>query len=356
MSRHDERRRVVDMKQLPFIIVVVAVVVAYVFVWKKEPQGSSAAKEPVKELTLEEKIVGAYEFDNERSQQIVVFHDSGKMESYKNGKKEGKEFRWKVVGGEVHAEYKDGYGSMWGIEPDGSLMQLGPLVSGQRHYLPRIPHYQPYWKKIPNYKEKIRRAVLYKTIGITETVIREILKKPEGEITEADLRKVTSLNLKSKNISNASALKMFPQLKQLNLWSNKISDLSALKELTQLRELELSNNKITNLSALQGLKELTRLSLYNNKISDVSALKELTNLKDLQLGRNSISDVSDLRKLIQLNDLLLYKNNISDVSPLKELKQLVSLHLKDNPDLTKAQIAELQKALPKCKISHNATK
>jgi hypothetical protein len=27
-----------------------------------------------------------------------------------------------------------------------------------------------------------------------------------------------------------------------------------------------------------------------------------------------------------------------------------------NPDLTKAQIAELQKALPKCKIIHNAKK
>jgi hypothetical protein len=115
------------MKQLPFIIVVVAVVVAYVFVWKKEPQGPPAAKEPVKELTLEEKIVGAYEFDTERSQQIVVFHDSGKMESYENGKKEGKEFRWKIVGGEVHAEYKDGYGSMWRIEPNGSLMHLGPI-------------------------------------------------------------------------------------------------------------------------------------------------------------------------------------------------------------------------------------
>ena len=51
-----------------------------------------------------------------------------------------------------------------------------------------------------------------------------------------------------------------------------------------------------------------------------------------------------------------YRQNTPDVSPLKELKQLVSLHLKDNPDLTKAQIAELQKALPNCKISHNATK
>jgi hypothetical protein len=30
--------------------------------------------------------------------------------------------------------------------------------------------------------------------------------------------------------------------------------------------------------------------------------------------------------------------------------------LRNNPDLTKAQIAELQKALPKCKIIHNAKK
>jgi hypothetical protein len=32
------------------------------------------------------------------------------------------------------------------------------------------------------------------------------------------------------------------------------------------------------------------------------------------------------------------------------------LNLQDNPDLTKAQIAELKKALPKCKIFSNPTK
>ena len=277
------------MKQLPFIIVVVAVVVAYVFVWKKEPQGPPAAKEPVKELTLEEKIVGAYEFDNERSQQIVVFHDSGKMESYKNGKKEGKEFRWKVVGGEVHAEYKDGYGSMWGIEPDGSLMQLGPLAYGKRHYLPRIPHYQPYWKKIPNYKEKIRQAerlkmLLQEAVEI-EAAIRKTLRKPEGELTMADLGKVT------------------------------------------------------------------RLSFYNEQISDVRAFKELEQLTSLILSGNQISDVSALKELTQLTKLSLSGNEIRDVSALKELTQLKLLSLSGNPDLTKAQIVELQKALPNCRIS-----
>ena len=39
-----------------------------------------------------------------------------------------------------------------------------------------------------------------------------------------------------------------------------------------------------------------------------------------------------------------------DVKGLEKLTQLEKLTLRDNPDLTKAQINELQKALPKCRI------
>jgi Leucine-rich repeat (LRR) protein len=63
-----------------------------------------------------------------------------------------------------------------------------------------------------------------------------------------------------------------------------------------------------------------------------------------------------LKELKQLTVLVLVGNQISDVSALKELKQLKKLYLQNNPDLTKTQIAELQKALPKCDIQHNATK
>ncbi|MEC8928485.1 MAG: hypothetical protein VX705_04650 [Verrucomicrobiota bacterium] len=41
---------------------------------------------------------------------------------------------------------------------------------------------------------------------------------------------------------------------------------------------------------------------------------------------------------------------------LEKLAQLEKLYLQDNPNLTKAQIAELQKALPKCNIYSNPTK
>jgi len=38
------------------------------------------------------------------------------------------------------------------------------------------------------------------------------------------------------------------------------------------------------------------------------------------------------------------------VKGLEKLTQLKTLNLYDNPDLTKAQIDQLQKALPKCRI------
>ena len=41
---------------------------------------------------------------------------------------------------------------------------------------------------------------------------------------------------------------------------------------------------------------------------------------------------------------------------LEKLTKLPRLVLENNPNLTKAQIDELQKALPKCKIIHNAKK
>jgi hypothetical protein len=44
------------------------------------------------------------------------------------------------------------------------------------------------------------------------------------------------------------------------------------------------------------------------------------------------------------------------VKALENLTQLTYLFLSYNPDLTKAQIDQLQKALPKCDIRSNPTK
>ena len=57
-----------------------------------------------------------------------------------------------------------------------------------------------------------------------------------------------------------------------------------------------------------------------------------------------------------LNHLMVYDNKLTSVKGLEKLTQLKKLSLYDNSDLTKAQIDELQKALPNLGIYHNAKK
>ena len=125
-----------------------------------------------------------------------------------------------------------------------------------------------------------------------EKAIREKLKKPTGELTKADLEKVTYLDFSD----------------------NQLTDVKGLEKLTKLKQLYLHDNQLTEVpKGLEKLKQLTFLRLEGNKLSDVKTLAKLTQLKMLWLTGNQA--------------------------------------------ITKSQIAELQKALPKCNIQHHtATK
>ena len=128
--------------------------------------------------------------------------------------------------------------------------------------------------------------------AIVEKAIREELKKPTGELTEADLEKVTRLNLGD---------------------DNKLTEVpKGLEKFTKLTSLNLDNNKLTDVKGLEKLTQLETLTLCNNKLTDVKGLEKLT--------------------------------------------KLPYLDLRFNPDLTKAQIAELQNALPKVIINSNPEK
>jgi len=63
-----------------------------------------------------------------------------------------------------------------------------------------------------------------------------------------------------------------------------------------------------------------------------------------------------LEKLTRSERLYLNDNQITDVKGLMKLTQLRMLSLNNNPALTKAQITELQKALPNCSITANPKK
>ena len=96
----------------------------------------------------------------------------------------------------------------------------------------------------------------------------------------------------------------------------------------KVTDVNFSLCKLISEKGLEKCTQLTRLVLIQNQLTDVTGLEKLTNLKTLNLGGNKLTDVKGLEKLTRLTEL----------------------DLQENPDLTKAQIAELQKALPECKI------
>jgi len=117
-------------------------------------------------------------------------------------------------------------------------------------------------------------------------------------------------------------------------------------------DLKKSTSELTKAD----LEKVTFLVLNKNRLTDISALAELTQLKRLQLSNNQLTDVNALAGLNQLKYLALNDNQLTDIRPLAELTKLKWLYLNRNPDLTKAQIDELKKALPKCKIVSNPKK
>ena len=147
---------------------------------------------------------------------------------------------------------------------------------------------------------------------IIEKAIREELEKPTDELTKADLEKVTMLQLDDKQLTSVKGL----------------------ENLTQLRTLFLYKNQLTSVKVLEKLTRLEALTLHENRLTSVKGLEKLTKLKKLHLSYNQLTDVKGLERLTQLT----------------------RLSLTNNPDLTKAQIDELQKALPNCKIISNPKK
>jgi len=171
---------------------------------------------------------------------------------------------------------------------------------------------------------------------ILDKAVRSELKKPTGELTQVDLEKVKELDLDSIGLTELP---------------------KGLENLTQLKELWLGSNQLTDVTGLHKLDQLTDLHLNRNQLTDVKGLERLTKLKALYLSNNQLTSLKGLEKLTQLTHLSLDSNQLTKVpEELEKLPSLSWLFIRNNPDLTKAQIDELQKALPNCQIVSDHTK
>ena len=121
--------------------------------------------------------------------------------------------------------------------------------------------------------------------------------------------------------------------------------------------LGLGDNELTEVP--KGLEKLTKLKwlfVDFNQLTDVQGLEKLPQLTGLELQFNQLTELpKGLEKLTNLEGLYLTNNRLTSVKGLEKLP-LFNLFLRGNPSLTRTQIAELQKALPKCKIFSNPKK
>ena len=101
----------------------------------KQPEEESSTK-PVKKLTLEEKVVGAYKSDIDGSVHRHILLEHSRYNEYINGKIQLNESVWKLVNGEIHiiGEYS---AEVWRINPDRSITVVAEVADGKRTDLPK---------------------------------------------------------------------------------------------------------------------------------------------------------------------------------------------------------------------------
>ena len=114
---------------------------------------------------------------------------------------------------------------------------------------------------------------------------------------------------------------------------NKPKGQITILDINKVEHLELDFGVLTEPpDELKKFPRLWRLSFHDNKINRIDKLLELENLRHLNLWGNQLNHVNGLEKLTKLETLI----------------------LQQNPNLTKTQIDNLQKALPNCNIIHDA--
>ena len=164
-----------------------------------------------------------------------------------------------------------------------------------------------------------------------EEEIRRRLNKSEGELTEEDFKRVTTIGF----------------------YKAKITNLSTVSRLVKVRELFLHNNQIEDLSPLGMCKDLEKLTLSNNRIKDLSPLSTLVKLNTLSLNVNMITDLTPLAHLTNLQVLQLSNNQFNDLTPLSGLSRLQSLSAEDVKGLPQEEFDKITEALPSCKVYYN---
>lgn len=207
---------------------------------------------------------------------------------------------------------------------------------------------------------------LEKLAGLPRLAVLRFILNPVGDDLTRHLGRLTGLvhlQLNQCGLTDVGVerLETLSKLQYLDVnWSPGITDrgLSVVERMPQLGTLSLINTSVTDkgLSSLHQLP-LEALFLSHTKVTDagMTVLSQLRTLEVLDLQGTSVGDdgVAQLSSLSKLRMLALQKTALTDqgMKHLATVRSLQTLHV-GGTKVTADGIAELQKALPNCKITN----
>ena len=199
-----------------------------------------------------------------------------------------------------------------------------------------------------------RKKQIKDLTGLEQATRLRVLELRENQISDirpvANLKSLQALMLDFNNVDDIKPLANLTQLTWLLLGKNPISDFTPLDPLNQLEGLAIWGSHFSNTVLLADMTQLTHLWVGDNKINDVTPLTNLTQLQFLYLPHNQISNVAPLEGLANLETLHLQDNSIRDISPLTGLTKLKELRLGDNPITDKSPLQLLKDRNPELKL------
>ena len=192
--------------------------------------------------------------------------------------------------------------------------------------------------------------------NLRTAIAEELGKSVNAPITAEDMKRLTLLDVRNKDIRNFTGLQFATNLWRLVFDDNPVADLSPIVGLINLRSLAFDrinqSGGAVDLSPIAGLSNLEDLNLpdavdlsplaglsnlrilffsgHDDSISDLSPLAGLVNLELIHGGGISVSDLSPLAGLTKLWHLYLPGARISDLTPLVGLTGLEELYLFGN--------------------------
>ncbi|MCR4891171.1 MAG: tetratricopeptide repeat protein [Lachnospiraceae bacterium] len=173
-----------------------------------------------------------------------------------------------------------------------------------------------------------------------EGIVRKELGIAEGELTNLDCERITSLDAKHLiqdtpqeekilKIRKLSDLSLFPNLSSIHLpGQSEIRNFSPLKDCRNLRDLQLDDCGLKDISFLEDIASLKSLNLVGNSIGDASPVAGQGELDLLYIGDNEISNLADILKDSGIKTLQIDSDSLKDYEVLKTMPNLQALYLR----------------------------